>query len=95
MDPGTKCTIVDNGAYGLITVQGKGKMNRLTLDCPKLIRFCELTEDEVFCTESAARQGVVFENTSDVEPLVVLRYFGPAVNPEAPKVGAHKRNKFN
>ena len=27
-------------------------MNQLTLDCPKLIRFHELTEDEVFCTEA-------------------------------------------
>jgi hypothetical protein len=91
VEPGARCTVKDNGAYGLITVQGKGRMNRLALDCPKLIRFHDLTEDEVFCTESAARSGVVFENTSDVEPLVVLRYFGPEVNPDAPQVGAHRR----
>ena len=91
VDPGAKCTVKDNGAYGLITVQGKGRMNRLALDCPKLIRFHDLTEDEVFCTESAARSGVTFENTSDVEPLVVLRYFGPEANPDAPAVGAHQR----
>ena len=91
VEPGAKCKIKDTGAYGLITVQGKGRMNRLNLDCPKLIRFHELTEDEVFCTESAAKAGVTFENTSTVEPLVVLRYFGPEVNPGAPKVGAHKK----
>ena len=84
--PGTKCTIRDNGAYGLTVVQGSGSMNNLVLDCPKLIRFTELTEDEVFCTESAAKAGVVFENTSDVEDLVVLRYFGPEVNPDAPEI---------
>jgi len=94
IDPGAKCTIRDGGAYGLITVQGKGTMNRLRLDCPKLIRFRELTEDEVFCTEAAARGGVEFENTSDVEPLVVLRYFGPEAQPDAPALGAHKRNRF-
>ena len=94
VDPGAKCTVKDNGAYGLITVQGKGRMNRLVLDCPKLIRFHELTEDEVFCTEDAAKSGVTFENTSDVEPLVVLRYFGPDANPEAPKLGAYRKNKF-
>lgn len=94
VEPGATCTIKDNGAYGLITVQGKGKMNNLTLDCPKMIRFHELTEDEVFCTESAAQSGVTFENISDVEPLVVLRYFGPGVNPNAPKMGAYKKNKF-
>jgi hypothetical protein len=32
----------------------------------------------------------VFENTSNVEDLVVLRYFGPGVNPDAPEVGAHR-----
>jgi hypothetical protein len=94
LDPGAKCIIRDNGAYGLITVQGSGRMNNLTLDCPKLIRFHELTEDEVFCTESAARQGVTFENTSDVEPLVTLRYFGPDVNPDGPSLGAYRKNKF-
>lgn len=95
VDPGAKCTIKDNGAYGMITTQGKGKMNKLELDCPKLIRFHELTKDEVYCTESAAKAGVVFENTSEVEPLVVLRYFGPDVNPEAPELGAYRKNKFN
>ena len=94
VEPGAKCTIKDNGAYGLITVQGKGRMNGLALDCPKLIRFHELTEDEVFCIEEAAVRGVIFENTSEVEPLVVLRYFGPDVNPDYPKLGAYRKNKF-
>jgi len=94
VEAGTKCTVKDNGAYGLIVVQGKGKMNNLNLDCPKLIRFEELTEDEVFCSESAAKAGVTFENTSDTEPLVTLRYFGPEVNPEAPEMGAYQKNKF-
>ena len=94
IEPGVKCTIKDGGAYGLITVQGKGRMNRLPLDCPKLIRFHELTEDEVFCTAAAAQAGVTFENTSAVEPLVVLRYFGPDAQPDAPNLGAHRQNKF-
>ncbi|HEY0793742.1 MAG TPA: hypothetical protein VGD78_21955 [Chthoniobacterales bacterium] len=88
VQPGVRCTVRDGGAYGLIVVQGRGKMNRLTLDCPKLIRFVELTEDEVFCSEPAAKAGVTFENTSDVEDLVVLRYFGPDANPDAPELGA-------
>jgi hypothetical protein len=94
VDPGAKCTISDNGAYGLITTQGSGRMNKLQLDCPKLIRFNELTRDEVFCTESAAKAGVTFENTSEVEPLVMLRYFGPDVNPDAPEMGAYQANVF-
>ena len=86
MQPGVKCTVRDNGAYGLTVVQGRGRMNGLTLNSPKLIRFGELTEDEVFCSEPAARNGVAFENTSEAEDLVVLRYFGPEVNPDAPEL---------
>lgn len=85
--PGTVCTVRDNGSFGLIVVQGQGKMNNLVLDCPRLIGFHDITEDEVFCTESAARAGVTYENTSPCEDLVVLRYFGPEVNPDAPELG--------
>jgi len=84
--PGAKATIKDNGAYGLICVQGEGQMNAMRLSSPKMIGFHELTEDEVFCTEDTARAGVTFENTSSTEPLVVLRYFGPEVNPDAPDI---------
>ena len=87
VQPGVKVTVPDNGAYGLITTQGEGTINGLRLTCPKLIRFHDLTEDEVFVTESAAQAGVAYENTSAIEPLVVLRYFGPEVNPDAPEIG--------
>ncbi len=82
--PGKKATIKDSGANSVICVQGEGRMNKLRLSSPKLIGFHELTEDEVFVTESAAKAGVTYENTSGTEPLVVLRYFGPEVNPDAP-----------
>jgi hypothetical protein len=94
VDPGARCNIRDNGAYGLICVQGSGKINRQPLNSPKLIRFTELTEDEYFCTEDGAIAGVSFQNTSETEPLVCLRYFGPEVNPEAPAMGAYRKNKF-
>jgi hypothetical protein len=90
VDPGVKVTIKDNGAYGLITVQGSGRIGKWPLQTPAMIRFGELTEDEVFVTHDAARQGVVFENTGR-EPLVTLRYFGPHTNPDAPNVGDHKK----
>jgi hypothetical protein len=89
IDPGVKVTIKDNGAYGLIAVQGFGRIGKLPLRTPAMIRFGELTEDEVFVSHDAARGGVVFENTG-LEPLVALRYFGPDTNPDAPSVGAHK-----
>jgi len=64
------------------------------LNSPKLIRFHELTEDEYFCTEAGAKVGVTFENTSDTEPLVLLRYFGPEVNKDAPEMGDYRKRKF-
>jgi hypothetical protein len=91
VNPGVEITIKDNGAYGLITVQGSGMIGTLRLQTPAMIRFGELTEDEVFVGYEAAREGVAFKNTGS-EPLVTLRYFGPDTNPQAPKVGDHKRN---
>mgnify|MGYP006272560173 CR=1 FL=1 len=91
LEPGAKATIKDNGAYGLIVTQGRGKIGNLTLECPAMIRFGEMTEDEVFVTEEAAKNGITFENHSDCDPLVTLRYFGPGVNPDAPAVGDAKK----
>src|SRR5712692_10465413 len=90
VNSGVKVTIKDNGAYGLIAVQGSGRIGKLNLQTPAMIRFGELTEDEVFVSAEAARQGVKFTNTGS-EALVTLRYFGPDTNPGAPNVGDHKR----
>ena len=90
VDPGAKLTLKDGGAYGWITVQGEGKINGLRLQTPAMIRFGQMTDDEVFVTAKAAAEGVVVENTGS-EPLVSLRYFGPNAQPGAPNVGDHKR----
>jgi hypothetical protein len=90
VNPGVKVTVKDNGAYGLIAVQGYGRIGRLQLQTPAMIRFGELTEDEVFVSDRAARQGIIFENTGK-EPLVTLRYFGPGTNPQAPNVGDYQQ----
>jgi len=90
VNPGCKVRIKDQGAFGLIAVQGSGWVGKERLQTPAMIRFGELTDDEVFITFQAAREGVVFDNTGS-EPLVTLRYFGPDANPQAPNVGDHKR----
>jgi hypothetical protein len=87
VDPGAKCVLRDPGASGWITVQGKGRMGKLALQTPAMIRFGENTEDEVFISYDAATRGVTIENTG-AEPLVGLRYFGPGVHPNLPKNGA-------
>ena len=54
-----------------------------------MIRFGEMTQDELFVTSEAARQGVVIENLSDTDPLVILKHFGPG-NPDAEPLGRNK-----
>jgi hypothetical protein len=88
--PGLRVKIKDSGAYGLIAVQGSGWIGKQRLQTPAMIRYGELTEDEVFVGYDAARQGIVFDNTG-TEPLVTLRYFGPDTNPSAPSVGDYKK----
>ncbi len=91
VNPGVTATITDNGAYGLIVMQGRGRIGKLPVHSPAMIRFGQMTEDELFITASAATSGVTFTSESAHEPLVVLRYFGPDVNPDAPQVGDHNK----
>jgi hypothetical protein len=81
--------IKDAGASGWITVQGNGRMGKLNLQTPAMIRFGEETEDEVFITHAAATAGVEIENTGS-EPLVGLRYFGPDTHSKLPNVGDYR-----
>jgi len=89
--PGAKCVLKEQGAFGLIITQGEGRIGKLAVHSPSMIRFGEMTEDELFVSHEAAVQNVICENTSKQEPLVVLRYFGPDTNPDAPEVGDHKK----
>jgi len=72
-------------------VQGKGRIGKLALQTPAMIRFGQETEDEVFISYEAATAGVEIENTGS-EPLVGLRYFGPDVHKKVPMVGEYWKN---
>jgi hypothetical protein len=87
LEPGANCTLKDPGASGWITVQGRGRIGALEIQTPVMIRFGARTDDEVFITYEAARGGVKIQNTGS-EPLVGLRYFGPDVHSNLPKIGA-------
>ncbi|MFT4110817.1 hypothetical protein [Propionicimonas sp.] len=75
--PGASVTVADSDAHGVIVVQGHGRIGVHDASAPTLIRFGELTEDEFFVSETAARAGVRVENRSMTEPLVMLKHFGP------------------
>ena len=79
--PGATVTIKDAAAYGMIMMQGHGRMGAWDIETPSLIRFGELTSDEFFVSETAAKIGVKIVNNSKTEPIVMLKHFGPE-NPD-------------
>ncbi len=79
--PGATVTIKDSAAYGIILMQGHGKFGVWNIDCPALIRYGQLTNDEFFVSEQAAKEGVVITNHSSTDPIVILKHFGPS-NPD-------------
>ena len=79
--PGQTVTITDAAAYGLIMMQGHGKMGVWNIETPAMIRYGQLTNDEFFVTEAAAKSGVQITNYSSTDPIVMLKHFGPS-NPD-------------
>ncbi len=79
--PGRTVTVRDDAAYGVIIMQGHGKMGAWDVETPALIRYGQLTYDEFFVSEPAARRDVTITNQSKSDPLVMLKNFGPE-NPD-------------
>lgn len=78
--PGKEALVKDEAPYGMILLQGRGFIGSRQIETPTLIRYGELTNDEFFVTEKAANDGINIRNTSDTEPIVILKHF--AENPE-------------
>jgi hypothetical protein len=79
--PGRSVKLTDPACYGLYLLQGHGILGVWQADTPTMIRFGQLTSDEFFVTEAAARQGVTVTNPSETDPIVMLRHYGPG-NPD-------------
>ena len=83
--PGQTVTVRDKAAYGCILIQGHGAFGAFDdAETAGMLRFGQLSGDEYFVSESAAKAGVVITNRSQYEPMVILKHFGPN-NPEMPK----------
>ena len=78
--PGQKVVIKDGAAYGMIMLQGHGTFGGHVIETPALIRYGQLTYDEYFVSAKAAKEGVVIENLSESDPIVMLKHF--AENPD-------------
>ncbi len=75
--PGRTVTVRDSAAYGFIMMQGHGTIGQWDIETPALIRYGQLTHDEYFVSEEAAKQGVTITNPSKTDPIVMLKHFGP------------------
>lgn len=73
--PGKTVTVSDNAPYGFILIEGRGKFGKWDIETPTLIRYGELTNDEFFVTEQAAKKGITVTNTSKTENIVMLKHF--------------------
>ncbi len=88
--PGAGAVLRDGAAHGVLCIQGRGTLGAHAVGAPTLVRFGELTEDELYVTADAARAGVRVTNAGALEPLVLLQHFGPGA-PGAPDTGATGR----
>lgn len=70
-------TIRDTDAYGLIVVQGVGQIGVHDVEAATLLRYGQLSRDELFVSEAAAVDGVTIVNRSTTSDLVILKHFGP------------------
>lgn len=78
--PGRTVTIKDSAPYGFILLQGHGSFGAWNIETPSLIRYGQLTSDEFFVTEAAAKKGVTIHNPSRSDPIVMLKHY--AENPD-------------
>jgi hypothetical protein len=77
VEPGSSALIRDEAAHGCIIVQGHGLLGNFECESPTLIRYGQPTADDFFVSADRAREGVRVVNRSRIEPLVILKHFGP------------------
>ncbi len=78
--PGQTVKIKDASSYGLLMVEGYGTINGIIAETPVIIRYNDITADEMFVSMEAAREGVTITNHSEFSNLVMLKQFGPDNN---------------
>lgn len=76
VDRGGEIIVQDEGACGILVVQGSGKIGPFRASAPTYVRYGDMLDDEFFVSHDRATEGYRVRNDG-VEPLVLLRYFGP------------------
>ena len=83
--PGASVTLHDQACYCALVVQGHGRFGAFECEAPGLLRYGQISGDEFFVSEDAAKKGIEIKNTGSYEPLVILQNFANN-NPEVPDV---------
>ena len=78
VQPGRSVTIKDAEAYGVIVTQGHGRLGKLTVSTPSMIRFGQMTEDEVFVTAARAREGACCRESELFRPASYAEALWPS-----------------
>lgn len=81
--PGQTYTLTDQAAYGAVITQGHGTFGCFECEAPGLLHFDDISGDEFFVSEKAAKNGVIVKNTSSYESLLILQNYANN-NPEVP-----------
>ena len=68
--PGQTVVIKDQAAYGCIFVQGHGKFGVHNAETPVMLRYGQISADEYFVSEKAAKAGITITNNSKFDNLL-------------------------
>jgi len=77
LEPGARATLRENGVFSLLVWRGEGTIGG------RPVRARSLSDDELLVVHDRAVQPIEYANTGS-EPMVVIKFFGPDVNPDSP-----------
>jgi hypothetical protein len=83
--PGESFTSVDNGVYNILVWRGRGRYDGHEIEAGNF------GWDELLVSHAKANEPIVVENTGS-EDLMVLKFFGPDINLDVPKIPQYKVN---
>jgi hypothetical protein len=88
VEPGCEALVRDGAAHGCVVIQGHGLLGNFVCESPTMLRYGQATSDDFFVSADRAGEGARVVNRSEIEPLVILKHFGPDCGmPEPPASG--------
>ena len=80
LDPGARVTVTEKGVYNILVWRGQGTIGGQS------VQGGTPGTDELLVVHDAAVQPHEYVNTGD-EAMIVVKFFGPDINPDAPPAG--------